>query len=395
MFGDCKSVCKVDVHWCKCHRRECSGTRLLSPGLAQQHRRTRQAVYPKHRSSAQVFGECTPVCRLDVHRCKCSDTNLLSAGLAQQHTRTWQAVYPKQCCCALVFVTAHLYAEWIFIGKNGVAQGCCQLVWHSSTEEQGRLFTLNTAAVQRCLVTANLYAKWMFIGVNAVAQTCCQLVWHSSIEEQGRLFTLNTAAVHWCLVTANLYAEWMFIGVSVLGVNAVVQGCCQLVWYSSIEEQGRDFTLNTAAVHWCLVTANLYAEWMFIGVSVLGVNAVVQGCCQLVWYSSIEEQGRQFTLNTAAVHWCLVTANMYAEWMFIGVNAVAQGCCQLIWHSNTEEQGRQSTLNTAAVHWYLVTAHLYAEWIFKGVNAVAQPVTLEGACCVASWPCARIDENWS
>ena len=34
----------------------------------------------------------------------------------------------------------HTDAE-IFIGKNAVAQGCCQLVWHSSTEEQGRQFT--------------------------------------------------------------------------------------------------------------------------------------------------------------------------------------------------------------------------------------------------------------
>ena len=47
--------------------------------------------------------------------------------------------------------------------------------------------------------------------------------------------------------------------------------------------------------------------------------------------------------------------------MCIGVNAVAQGCCQLVWHSNTEKQGRQFTLNTAAVHWCLVTEHLYAE----------------------------------
>ena len=89
----------------------------------------------------------------------------------------------------------------------------------------------------------------------------------------------------------------------------------------------------------------------------IGVNAVAQGCSQLVWHSSTEEQGMQFTLNTAAVHLCLVTANLYAEWIFIGKTAVAQGCCQLVWHSSTEEQGRQFTLNTAAVHWCLVTAH--------------------------------------
>ena len=121
------------------------------------------------------------------------------------------------------------------------------------------------------------------------------------------------------------------------------QTCCQLIWHSSTEEQGRQFTLNAAAVHWCLVTAHLYAEWIFIGVS-----AVAQTCCQLVWHSSTEEQGRQFTLNIAAVHWCLVTAHMFAEWTFIGVNAVVQGCCQLIWHSSTEEQGRQFTLNSSS-----------------------------------------------
>ena len=83
----------------------------------------------------------------------------------------------------------------------------------------------------------------------------------------------------------------------------------------------------------------------------IGVNAVAQGCCQLVWHCSTEEQGRQLTLNTAAVHWCMMTANLYAEWVFIGVHAVAQGCCQLVWHCSTEEQGRHLTLNTAAVHW--------------------------------------------
>ena len=95
----------------------------------------------------------------------------------------------------------------------------------------------------------------MFIGVNAVAQGCCQLLWHSGTEEQGRQFTLNTAAVHWCLVIAHLSAEWIF-----KGVNAVAQGCCQLVWHSSREGHGMHFTLNTAAVHWCIVTAHLYAE---------------------------------------------------------------------------------------------------------------------------------------
>ena len=36
--------------------------------LAQQHRRPRQALYPKHSSSALVNGECTPICRVDLQR---------------------------------------------------------------------------------------------------------------------------------------------------------------------------------------------------------------------------------------------------------------------------------------------------------------------------------------
>ena len=79
--------------------------------LAQQHRKTRHAVYPKHCSSALVFGDCKSVCRVDVHRCKCSGTRLLSAG------------------------------------------------WHSSTEKQSRQFTLNIAGVHWCLVAEHLYAK--------------------------------------------------------------------------------------------------------------------------------------------------------------------------------------------------------------------------------------------
>ena len=79
--------------------------------LAQQHRKTRHAVYPKHCSSALVFGDCKSVCRVDVHKCECSGTRLLSAG------------------------------------------------WHSSTEKQGMQFTLNTAGVHWCLVAEHLYAK--------------------------------------------------------------------------------------------------------------------------------------------------------------------------------------------------------------------------------------------
>ena len=31
--------------------------------------------------------------------------------------------------------------------------------------------------------------------------------WHSSTEKQSRQFTLNIAGVHWCLVAEHLYAK--------------------------------------------------------------------------------------------------------------------------------------------------------------------------------------------
>ena len=65
----------------------------------------------------------------------------------------------------------------MFIGKDGGAQGWCQLAWHSSTEKQGMQFTLNTAGKHWCLVAEHLYAKsGMFIGKDGGAQGCCQLV---------------------------------------------------------------------------------------------------------------------------------------------------------------------------------------------------------------------------
>ena len=125
---------------------------------------------------------------------------------------------------------------------------CC--VWYCNTGEraENRQSAVNsgTAAVHCCLVIAHLYAEWIFIGKNAGAQGCWQLVWHNNTEQEGRQLTLNTAAVHCCLVTAHLYAEWIFIG-----KNAGAQGCCQLVWHNNTEQQGRQLTLNTVAVHWC------------------------------------------------------------------------------------------------------------------------------------------------
>ena len=82
----------------------------------------------------------------------------------------------------------------------------------------------------------------------------------------------------------------------------------------------------------------------------MGVNAVAQGCCQLVWHSSTEEQGRQFTLNTAAVHWCLVTADLYAEWIFKGcsdTNLLSAGLAQQ--HRRTRQAMYPKHCNSALV----------------------------------------------
>ena len=97
VYGDCTPVCRVDLHRCKC-----SGTRLLS---AAWHSSTEEQgrQFTLNSSSALVIGDCTHVCRMDLHRCNCSGARLLSAGLAQQHRRTRQAVYPKQQQCTGVW----------------------------------------------------------------------------------------------------------------------------------------------------------------------------------------------------------------------------------------------------------------------------------------------------
>ena len=45
---------------------------------------------------------------------------------------------------------------------------------------------------------------WTLIGVNAVSQDRFQLALHSSTEQQALNFAMNPAAVHWCLVSADL-----------------------------------------------------------------------------------------------------------------------------------------------------------------------------------------------
>ena len=72
-----------------------------------------------------------------------------------------------------------------------------------------------------CWATAHLCDEKTFQGVFAVAQACCQPVMHSSSEQGptafGRkqsgtaLLSLNTAAVHWCMVAGHLHARWILI----------------------------------------------------------------------------------------------------------------------------------------------------------------------------------------
>ena len=65
----------------------------------------------------------------------------------------------------------------------------CQLVLHSSTEQEAEHFALNPAAGH--LTIRHLYEDCIFTVVNAVAQDCCQPVLHSSTEQYAKHFALN------------------------------------------------------------------------------------------------------------------------------------------------------------------------------------------------------------
>jgi len=88
---------------------------------------------------------------------------------------------------------------------------------------------------------------------------------------------------------------------------------------SSTDQWGLHFALNSAAVHWCWVTAHLYEEQISIG-----EFAVTQGFCEPVLQSSTEQWENYFALTSAAVHGCWVSAHLYEEQTFIGVLAVLQ-----------------------------------------------------------------------
>jgi len=59
-----------------------------------------------------------------------------------------------------------------------------------------------------------MYEQQISLGVIAVSRACCEPVLQSSTELWGLHFALNLAAVHWCWVTAHLYEEQIFTGVT-------------------------------------------------------------------------------------------------------------------------------------------------------------------------------------
>ena len=97
-------------------------------------------------------------------------------------------------------ITAHLCDEQISVGAIAVAQGCCEPVLQSSTEQQGSYFALSSAAMHWCCISAHLYEEQISIGAIAVAQGCCEPVLQGSAEQQGSYFALSSAAMHWCCI---------------------------------------------------------------------------------------------------------------------------------------------------------------------------------------------------
>ena len=89
-------------------------------------------------------------------------------------------------------------------------------------------------------------------------------------------------------------------------------------------------------------------------------------------HSSTEQWGMHFLKNNVAVHWRLVTADLYEQQISIGVIALTQICCESVMHSSTEQWGLNFAKNTVARHWYWVTAHLYEEQISTGVIVPTQ-----------------------
>ena len=101
-------------------------------------------------------------------------------------------------CC---WVTAHLYQQQTSIGVFAVAQACCQLVLHSSTE-QG-------AIVQEQCGTALLLGHCTPIPTANLPKRICNVPSLLCSTEQGAI-AKSSVALH-CWVTAHLYQQQMCI----------------------------------------------------------------------------------------------------------------------------------------------------------------------------------------
>ena len=72
----------------------------------------------------------------------------------------------------------------ISIGVIAVAQGCCEPVLQSSTEQWESYSALTSAAVRWSCINAHLCEEQISIGITAVAQACCKASLQSSTEAQ-------------------------------------------------------------------------------------------------------------------------------------------------------------------------------------------------------------------
>ena len=95
---------------------------------------------------------------------------------------------------------------------------------------------------------------------------------------------------------------------------------------------------------------------------------MARDCCQLVLQSSTEQQGMPFALKSAAVLLCSMTAHLFEQPNFTGVTQIAKHCCQPVLQSSTEQQGMPFALRSVAMLVCLVTGHWFEQPNFTGVT---------------------------
>ena len=92
------------------------------------------------------------------------------------------------------------------------------------------------------------------------------------------------------------------------------------------------FAQTSAAVHFCWLTAHLYAKHLSTG-----VIALTQACCEPVLQSTTIQWRMHFAHTSAAVHFCSLTEHLYEEQISIGLSAVTEACCEPVLQSSTEQ----------------------------------------------------------